>query len=322
MSQAVHVFWNGDASRASAVSDFRRTLRRHPDVVLHESHEIGTAVQSVLRRSGEAELRLVAAGGDGTVSAVATAIVGERSRRAALAVLPLGTGNDFARSLKMPQDLDEAFEICRSGEMQAIDVIEAANAVDGERLVFNMATAGNTGRFIDSIDEDFKKQWGVFSYVRAGVVALADLTPYELEVAVDGRPLPRCEAINVFIANGRSSGGGIQVAPEASLTDGLLDYVIVLNGSIGRLAGLAADYVMDRLLENDLIVHGQAREITLSGNPPLQFSTDGESVSTPLSRFSVRPQSLLAVVGPAVAGTPLGIPAAAVGEEFPLMAWS
>lgn len=321
MSQPIHVFWNGDASRASALQQFRQTLDRQRDVTVHDAGDLGAEVHSVLRSHADSDVRLVAAGGDGTVSAVAAAIVDQQAARATLAVLPLGTGNDLARSLGMPLDLEEAFEVCRSGDTAAIDAIEATSA-EGQRLVFNMATAGNTGRFVDSIDEDFKKQWGVFSYVRAGVMALADLTPYELQVEVDGRPLPRCEAINVFIANGRSSGGGVQVAPQASLSDGLLDYVIVLNGSIGRLTSLAADYVMDRLLENDLIVHGQARSITLKGSPPLQFSTDGESVSTPLSRFSVRPRALWAVVGPLVTATPIGAPVSEVAEEFPLMAWS
>lgn len=321
MSRSIHVFWNGDASRASALQQFRQMLEAHQEVEVHEADDIQNAVQSVLRSERSTDIRLIAAGGDGTVSAVATAMIEHKAADATLAVLPLGTGNDLARSLGMPLDFEEAFEVCRSGHAQPIDVIEASSS-DGQRLVFNMATAGNTGRFVESIDEDFKKQWGVFSYVRAGVMALADLTPYELQVEVDGRPLPRCEAINVFIANGRSSGGGVQVAPQASLSDGLLDYVIVLNGSIGRLTSLAADYVMDRLLENDLIVHGQARELALKGNPPLQFSTDGESVSTPLSRFSVRPGALSAVVGPLVTATPIGAPVSEVAEEFPLMAWS
>lgn len=320
MSQSIHVFWNGDASRASALQEFRQTLDGQSDVTVHETGDLQTAVRSVLQSHIESDVRLVAAGGDGTVSTVASVIVEQQPTRATFAVLPLGTGNDFARSLGMPLDLQEAFDVCRTGDAKAIDVIET-NSTEGRRFVFNMATAGNTGRLVDSIDEDFKKQWGVFSYVRAGIMALADLTPYELQVEVDGRPLPRCEAINVFIANGRSSGGGVQVAPQASLSDGLLDYVIVLNGSIGRLTCLAADYVLDRLLENDLIVHGQARSITLEGSPPLQFSTDGESVSTPLSRFSVRPRALSAVVGPLATTTPIGAPAEEVAEEFPLMAW-
>jgi diacylglycerol kinase (ATP) len=300
MSDAAHIIWNTNAGSAAQQELLAGRLDNERGVRVFQSHSREEAVELARRAMELGVPRIVAAGGDGTVNAIASEIVRSESQ-SALGILPLGTGNDLARSLGMPLDPEEALYFVLDGSIERIDVIEARSGVQN-RIVFNMSTAGNSGRFADSVSDEIKQQWGALAYLRAAVAALRDLTVHRIVVEADDAPPVTLDALNVFVANGRTSGGGFRVAPAASLNDGYLDYMIALDGTASRLTKVAADYAFDRLLENELIVWGRAKSLRLSSTPVLSFSADGEAIDETIDEFRVRPRALPVVVGPEFAG--------------------
>jgi len=296
--EVAHIIWNGGAGSAAVQEDLAGRLANVPGVRVVHSTSRGEAIAATKEAAARKIPRIIAAGGDGTVSVVASAMLDAGVQDSAFGVLPLGTGNDLARSLGMSLNPLDALVEVLEGPIVPIDVMVGQQG-DSRRWVFNMATAGNTGRFVGDVTEEVKQQWGVLAYIRTGVEAVRDLTVYDVELETEGTAPLRVRALNLFLANGRTSGGGVQVAPEATLDDGLLNYVIVLEGSAGELTSLVADYAFDRLLENNLILSGKARRLRVSAHPALQFSMDGDAIeeAATTASFEVRPALLPAVTG-------------------------
>lgn len=299
--ETAHILWNTDAGSASMQEELATRLSNEPGARVIHTASLDEAIAATREAVVHRIPRIIAAGGDGTVNAVASTILDAGVKDSALGVLPLGTGNDLARSLGMSLNPLDALVEVLDGEIVPIDVLSGTQGSE-RRWIFNMATAGNTGRFVESVTEEIKQRWGVLSYIRTGVQAVRDLTVYDIEFDADDGVPQRVRALNVFLANGRSSGGGVQVAPTAKLDDGVFDYVIVLEGSAGELTSLVADYAFDRLLENNLILAGKASRLRMSAAPALRFSMDGDVVEggdgEPVT-FELHRSLLPAIVGPA-----------------------
>lgn len=300
MREVAQIIWNSNAGSSSVQESVASRLAETPGVRIIQTSGRDDAIEMARKAIRNGVPRVIAAGGDGTVSAIATAFMEEGAGDSALGVIPLGTGNDLARSLGMPLSPLDSLVVALEGEVHLVDVV-AAERPGHRHWIFNMATAGNTGKFADSVTSEMKDQWGVLAYLRASVDALQDLTVFDLTLELDGKAPRTVRALNVFIANGRTSGGGLRVAPASFLADGLLDYVVVLEGTAGALTTLAADYAFDRLLENDLILSGQVRSLRVTASPPLAFSGDGEVIDGELTTFAVHEGALPAIVGPGAA---------------------
>jgi diacylglycerol kinase (ATP) len=192
--------------------------------------------------------------------------------------------------------VDAALEICLSGAAQPMDVLLCTSGAT-QRTVANMATAGNTGRYTRLLTDEQKRTWGPFCYMRGALDVLQDLQVYEMECVFDGGAPERYAALNLFVANGRTSGGGVAVAPEADLADGLLDVVLVQDGAPLELAALTAGLLFSRFLENDLVVWRRCREVRIAGPRGLPFSGDGDPLGEAPAEFRVLPAALRVVRG-------------------------
>ncbi|QDT37807.1 Diacylglycerol kinase [Stratiformator vulcanicus] len=231
---------------------------------------------------------MIVAGGDGTVSLAASCLAGSDT---ALGIIPTGSGNDFARNLGLPLDADQAADVVESGQPKPIDlgVIEVR---EERRLFANMATAGNTGMYLDELDSDTKARWGPFCYMRGVVDLLRDLKPFQLTIEWDeGEPISG-DFLNVFVANGQGSGGGMTVSPDAKMDDGLFDVVLVRDGMPGEIAGLTAEYLMQTFMEHELIEFRRCRSLSIESDPSMSITADGELVGEAPARFEVLPGAL------------------------------
>lgn len=243
----------------------------------------------------EGATTIVACGGDGTVSEVARGMLGVRTR-ARLAVLPLGTGNDFARTLGIPLDVEGALAAIDAHRERAIDVI-AVEPDDGERVfAINVCAGGFSGQVDEMLSSELKARWGPLAYLWSAAKVLPDLTGYETTLAFDDGEATRMEVLNVVVANARSCGGGWAVAPQASLEDGLLDVVLVRWGRALDLAKVALG--LARGDWSDDVVHRTARAVRITSKPPMWFNVDGELVSRAAVTFRVVPRALRVLVGP------------------------
>jgi diacylglycerol kinase (ATP) len=242
---------------------------------------------------------VAAAGGDGTVHAVAAGLMREPpARRPALAVVPLGTGNDFARTLALPLDNPGAALVraTKPEAVRALDVIHVQG--DGiDTWAVNVCAGGFSGAIDEVLSPELKARWGPLAYLIGTVRAFPELKDYDTRVAFDDAPPERIDALNIVVANGRTAAGGRPAAPRANPEDGLLDIVIILQSTALDIARLAARVFAGDYLTDEHIVHRQVRRLAVTSRPGMWFNVDGELLSKEPLTFEAEPRALRVVVG-------------------------
>lgn len=295
-SRAV-VIWNASAGSAEQAEPVRAQLGEMSNVSLREpgGHDASVAETAAAVRAG-AEL-IVAAGGDGTLRSVIEGMLQE-DPRPPLGILPLGTGNDLARALEIPLAPRPALDVLSSGSITPLDTVRFTSS-RGTQSCVNMLTGGNTGKYLRHMTADVKRLWGPLCYLRGVVDVIRDLEVFDIEVTCDGGDSESFETLNIFVANGRFSGGGMLVSPHARPDDGLLDVVIVRNGEPVEIAMLSSRYLFTQFLEHELIEYRRARTLTITSREPGQqmpLTADGDDAGETPLEVTVEPQSLRVVV--------------------------
>jgi diacylglycerol kinase (ATP) len=128
--------------------------------------------------------------------------------------------------------------------------------------------------------------------LRSAAAALPELRAYETTLAFDNEESLRVELYNVVVANGRYVAGGTQIAPEASIDDGLLDIVLIPKRPAAELALLAAQVALGTHLSSNAIVFKRAAQLTVNSKPGMWFNVDGELVGNEPARFEIVPRAL------------------------------
>jgi diacylglycerol kinase (ATP) len=235
---------------------------------------------------------VVAAGGDGTINEAANGI--GRSGTA-LAVLPLGTVNVFARELGIPNDLEAAWRIVQRGTIRTIDLARA-QANGTERYFVQLAGVGFDARAIQQASWELKKKIGPLSYVWAGLKT-AGRPSGPVEVSWNGAGAHACGPV-VLIGNGRFYGGTFAVFPMAALDDGRLDVCVFEDA--GYLDMLRYFHGVVRGTHPRLrnVRYFQAEEFVCSGPARIgtPFELDGEVAGESPVRFTVLPRALRVMV--------------------------
>jgi diacylglycerol kinase (ATP) len=181
---------------------------------------------------------VIAAGGDGTVRAVAAVL---RNTPLSLAIVPSGTGNLLARNLKMPLgSLAESAAIAFGGKDKAIDLglvtVTDDGGVNTEHVFLVMAGLGFDAEMIARTRPELKKQVGWLAYVDAGVRILPSTKPFRMRYSLGSQAEHQVEVSSILIANCGLLPGNIQLLPEARLDDGVLDVAVLQpKGVLGWL---------------------------------------------------------------------------------------
>lgn len=170
---------------------------------------------------------VVVGGGDGTLSAVARHFVGSKS---VLGVLPLGTGNQFARDLGIRVDVAEACRVITEGTVSCVDV-----GVVGSDYFLNVATVGLATRIAEGLTDEAKRRFGWFVYAAALVRAIYRVRPFDVTLTTD-EGTHTFQTLQVVVGNGRFHAGPFPLAPDARITDGkLVVYVLHTVSRFGLL---------------------------------------------------------------------------------------
>ncbi len=176
--------------------------------------------------------RILVAGGDGTTGEVVTGLLeAGATGRCALGLLPLGTGGDLARGLGVPRDLRAALAAIATGGRRRIDAGRATytleNGMQASVGFLNVASLGMSGLVTQLVNEAPKALGGRVSFLIGTLRALARWRSRPVRLRLDGDVVHDGPLHLATAANGRYFGGGMKVAAEAALDDGLLDVVIV-----------------------------------------------------------------------------------------------
>ncbi|GAB3491956.1 diacylglycerol/lipid kinase family protein [Nocardiopsis coralliicola] len=215
---------------------------------------------------------VVVAGGDGSLHAV----VGALHRRGELAgrtvgLVPMGTGNDFARSLGLPADPVAAAEALSGYAPRPLDLIED----DTGAIVVNAVHLG-AGADSTLAAENLKAAIGAAGYPAGSLLAGLRSRGHRMRVAADGQTvLKDRRVLMAAVANGRFIGGGAEVSPRSRLDDGRIDLVVSRALSFRRRARYALSLAVGRHIAHPDVRHISARVITIR-TEPANVSADGE----------------------------------------------
>jgi diacylglycerol kinase (ATP) len=234
--------------------------------------------------------RLAVVGGDGTVYEVANGVLGAGGAEVELAILPRGTGRDFARSLGLPARFDDAVEVALNGSVRTIDA-GRATFHHGRAWFANFAGAGISGAIARDANASSKALGGRASFLVSTVRVFSRWKSARVEATVEAESR-RGQMFEIVAMNGPYAGGGMRIAPDAVLDDGLLD--CVLFGDVTKLDFLTTfpKIYRGRHLSHPKIELLRGASVTIEADPPLPVVLDGEQPGTTPARFEIVPRAL------------------------------
>ncbi|MDT0633999.1 lipid kinase [Spectribacter hydrogenoxidans] len=235
--------------------------------------------------------RVIVGGGDGTVNA---ALPGVAASGLPMGVLPLGTANDFARSLGVPLEPLAACDVIAADHVRRIDLGECNG-----RYFVNVAHIGFAVEIARRSDGDTKKLMGPLAYPYAAWTAFRTRRRFTAEIRGDDGPWRRLRAIQVSVGNGRFYGGGIPIAEDAAIDDGRLDLYAIPAHRDGSLLAMIPALRVGRTREHGQIETLAASRIEVRTRQPKTIAVDGEPGGKTPASFRVHP-GLLAVYAPPV----------------------
>jgi diacylglycerol kinase (ATP) len=285
----ISVILNPSAGSAADLDDIVAKISRLRGAEIRLTTKPGSAARLAKTALAKGRRLIIAAGGDGTLNEVINGI-GENLGDAAVGLIPLGTGNDFARTIGVPPDIEQALELIRAGETRPVDLVRVTS--DEVRYFVNVSAGGFSGLVNEKLTPQMKKTWGPLAYLRSAAAALPELRAYQTTLAFDNAESLRIELYNVVVANGRYVAGGTLIAPDASIDDGLLDIVLIPKRPAAELAVLAAQVALGTHLTSDAIVFRRAAKLTVNSKPGMWFNVDGELVGNEPARFEILPGAL------------------------------
>jgi diacylglycerol kinase (ATP) len=212
-----------------------------------------------------------------------------------LAVIPRGTGWDFARTYAIPRKLEAAAEVALRGRTREIDLglarYRAWDGTERESLFANIASAGMSGAIAKRANETSKALGGKTSYLWATLAVFSRWRNDEVRVRVDGEehagPMH-----DVVVANGRYFGGGMMICPEAQPDDALFDVLL-----IGDLTKRDLLFTLPKTYRGNHLPHPKATllrgaAVAVEAPEPLPIELDGEQPGTTPVNFEVVPRAL------------------------------
>jgi YegS/Rv2252/BmrU family lipid kinase len=285
---------NAGTKPRSVVALEQCARERSIDIVFHQTQRVEDVASRVGDAAANGTAQFVAVGGDGTVHVLVNALMELASEtRFTVAVIPSGSGSDLTRTFGHTTDLESAFDRIASPELYGLD-IGRISSVDGTTRYFvNVADIGVAAAAV-RLAKRLPRWMGRTKYTAAFWLTLSRSKVPIVEVQVDHHRF-RGEAINIVIANGQFFGGGMNIAPRASMADGKFD-VQVFTGKKRQ-----AFAVMPRVLSGSHLSHPAVRRyvgsrVIVDGPDDLDLESDGELVGSGPVTIDILPDAIDLVI--------------------------
>jgi diacylglycerol kinase (ATP) len=236
---------------------------------------------------------LVLGGGDGSVSSVVDFLA---HHDVILGLLPLGTANDFARTLGIPSDIEGACQTIAGGKVVDVDL-----GLAGDNYYVNVASVGLGVGATQALSPWLKKSAGPLAYPAAAIKAFLSHEPFSARLTFpdgDHEPVEYGRLLQVAVGNGRFYGGGMVVAPESGIDDRSLDIYAIEMGRHRDLIGVARYLKSGDFIRSESVSHYCTERVRLETEPDLSINIDGEVVAKTPQDFSMAHNALKVLVPP------------------------
>jgi diacylglycerol kinase (ATP) len=255
--------------------------------------EAGTLARQAVRAGCD---YIIAAGGDGTLNEVINGIAAPHRRRSVrIGMVPLGTANDFARSLNLPASIEENIDNLSANQTISVDLVRIT--AKRTRYFINVSAGGFSGVVAEKLTSQMKSTWGPLAYLRSAAAALPELHAYHSTIVFDDVEKLMIKLYNVIVANGQFVAGGLPVAPDASVCDGLFDVLLVPKRPAGEIVLLAAQMLLGKHLSSGALIFRRAKKLSVTSRPRMSFNVDGERFGNDPAIFEIVPSAVEFVIG-------------------------
>lgn len=243
------------------------------------------------REAAEAGCDLVvAAGGDGTINQVVNGIV--RCRwQPRLGIVPVGTANDFAAGLGLPDSVRDALEVAVRGRPVAVDVGRI-----NHRHFINVSTGGIGAEATNAAPQEAKRRLGALAYVLSGIKEFVGLRPTRARFTAGDVEVYDGPMLLYAVGNARRTGGGTRLTPRARYGDGKLDLVVVPGLSRLDFLSLLPDLRAGSHIESPDVLYVQAPEFRVEARKEIAVNADGEPRRGRRFHYGIRRRPLSVMV--------------------------
>jgi diacylglycerol kinase (ATP) len=253
---------------------------------IQETAFSGDATNIVRRESQGGYSGVVSVGGDGTLLEVANGLMGTSIP---VGIIPLGSGNDFARAIKVPSGFDhieDALKIITEHSASQVDLVRYNG-----RVYLNIASIGFDAEIIRDLQKVRRFIKGSATYPASVFLKFLTYKPKNVTLVIDGTRI-KTRTFLTAICNGICYGGGMKVNPNGSVTDGFLDIILIHPVPRYKIPLLLLKFIKGEHLQFPFVTTYRCKEIEILSNEPLAVNVDGECDMTTPVKFQMMPLSI------------------------------
>ena len=282
----IRIILNGKKAAFEPVREAIYRARENGRVDVRVTWEAGDVSRLVQEACAEGCRRLVVGGGDGTVNEIGSAMMQlPIDARPELAILPLGTANDFATACRIPVEPLVALHLAQTGQSHAIDAVQA-----NDFHFINVASGGFGAQVTVNTPVALKNFLGGGAYTLTGLVQALNFTPYHGEVRIPGLSSQN-DVIVGAVCNGRQAGGGQILAPNAVIDDGLLDIVALHSFPVECLEQVINE-IINTEEGGEFVKRYRVPWVEWESDMEIPINLDGEPIKSKKIRYEVLPEAI------------------------------
>ena len=291
-------------SGTDAAPDYLQTINERVRDRVGELDIAMTVAAGDAERLAESSVRdgydtLFVAGGDGTLNEVVNGVAKDPRgfEQVTFGLVPLGTGNDFADALGLPEDVSAALDILLAGRTVRADVGRL-----NDRYFINVSAGGFIAEVSDAVNPQLKSVAGKLAYLIGGAQVLLDYEPVRAEVTIakDGGAANDALTLDVqmfAVCNSRMVGGGRLIAPHAVINDGVFDVCIVKRMPTLEFLNLLTTVSSGDHIEDERVAYFRTKELTLRFSRRIKVNTDGEVLEADECHYRLLPSAARFLAG-------------------------
>ncbi|SFM11718.1 diacylglycerol kinase [Gracilibacillus orientalis] len=267
------IIYNPTSGREAFKKELPEVLRRFEEAGYETSAHATTCEGDAINAARIAVERkfdlIISAGGDGTINEVIHGMA-EQEYRPQLAIIPVGTTNDFARALGIPREIQKAVSVILEHNIRKLDIGRV-----NDRYFMNIAGGGKLTELTYEVPSKLKTMLGQLAYYLKGIEMLPSLKPTQVQIEYDGKWFDD-EIMLFLVSNTNSVGGFEKIAPAAKMDDGYFDLVILRKTNLAEFVRIASLATKGAHLEDNHIFYTRANRIKVHTEEKMQLNLDGE----------------------------------------------